>query len=40
MVRLGRRFEPDPGRLAVYERTFRLYNELYGALAPVFRKFS
>jgi xylulokinase len=40
MVRLGRRFEPDPGRSAVYERTFRLYNELYGALAPVFRRFS
>jgi xylulokinase len=40
MVRPGRRFEPDPRRLAVYERSFRLYNELYGALAPVFRKFS
>jgi xylulokinase len=40
MVRLGRRFEPDPSRSAVYERSFRLYNTLYGALAPVFRKFS
>ena len=40
MVRLGRRFQPDPARSAVYERSFRLYNTLYGALAPVFRKFS
>ena len=36
MVRLGRRFEPDPGNAAVYARSFSLYNELYEALAPVF----
>jgi xylulokinase len=37
MVRLGRRFEPDPEAQAVYDRAFALYNELYSALAPVFR---
>jgi xylulokinase len=36
MVRLGRRFEPDPKNAAVYDRSFALYNELYEALAPVF----
>ncbi len=40
MVRLGRRFEPDPRTRAAYDKSFALYNELYGALAPVFKKFS
>jgi sugar (pentulose or hexulose) kinase len=40
MVRLGRRFEPDPAAKAVYDRSFALYDELYRALVPVFRKYS
>ena len=36
MVRLGRRFEPNPRSGEVYEKSFSLYNELYRALAPVF----
>jgi xylulokinase len=40
MVRLGRRFEPDPKTATVYERSFALYNELYQALSPVFRAHS
>jgi sugar (pentulose or hexulose) kinase len=40
MVRLGRRFEPDPRAAAVYERSFALYDELYRTLVPVFRKYS
>lgn len=36
MVRLGKRFEPDPGSVPVYERSYALYNELYRALSPVF----
>ena len=40
MVRRGRRFEPDPRTRAAYEKGFALYNELYGALVPVFKKFS
>jgi len=40
MVRPGRRFEPQPGNRAVYERMFALYGELYGALKPLFRKYA
>jgi xylulokinase len=40
MVRFGKRFEPDPANAAVYARSFDLYNDLYGALAPVFKKYS
>jgi len=40
MVRLGRRFEPDPKAAPVYERAFALYNELYRTLAPVFHAHS
>jgi xylulokinase len=40
MVRLGRRFEPDPRTIPTYERSFALYNELYRALAPVFHAHS
>jgi xylulokinase len=40
MVRLGRRFEPRPEAVAVYERSFCLYNDLYEALVPLFRKYS
>lgn len=40
MVRLGTRFEPDPRRAAVYQRSYALYNDLYGALEPVFHNFS
>jgi len=40
MVRLGRRFEPDPKSAPVYEQAFALYNELYRALAPVFHAHS
>ena len=40
MVRMGTRFLPDASVRAVYDRTFTLYNELYGTLAPVFKRFS
>jgi xylulokinase len=40
MVKLGRRFEPDPRAAAVYERSYALYNALYGALAPVFHTYA
>ncbi len=40
MVRFGKRFEPEPRAALAYERSFRLYNELYDALVPVFRRFS
>ena len=40
MVRLGRRFEPQPANRAVYDRQFELYLELYQTLKPVFRKYS
>jgi xylulokinase len=40
MVRLGRRFEPRPENRAVYDRQFGLYEELYGALKPLFRKYA
>jgi xylulokinase len=40
MVRVGRRFEPDPRAAAAYDRSFALSNELYGALAPVFKKYA
>lgn len=40
MVRLGRRFEPDPANRAAYAKGYELYNGLYDALAPVFHRFS
>jgi len=40
MVRLGRRFEPDAGNAAAYERGYELYSGLYDALAPVFHSFA
>ncbi len=40
MVRLGRRFEPDPGNAAAYQRGYELYSLLYDALAPVFHSFA
>jgi xylulokinase len=40
MVRLGRRFQPDPAARATYDRSFALYNELYSALVPLFRRYS
>jgi xylulokinase len=40
MVRRGRRFEPDPSTAAVYARGFALYNDLYAALAPIFRRYA
>jgi len=40
MVRLGRRFEALPHNAGIYNRQYALYNELYEALKPVFRKFS
>jgi xylulokinase len=40
MVRLGRRFEPDPRAAGAYERAYSLYNDLYGALAPVFKRYA
>jgi len=40
MVRLGRRFEPDPAAAAAYARGYALYNDLYAALAPLFRRYA
>jgi xylulokinase len=40
MVRLGTRFLPSAAARADYERAFALYNGLYTALAPVFKRFS
>ena len=40
MVRLGRRYLPNPAVRPIYDRSFALYNELYAALAPVFKRFS
>lgn len=40
MVRLGRRFEPEPRYRGVYDRQYALYGRLYQALKPVFREFS
>jgi xylulokinase len=40
MVRVGRRFAPDPRSAPIYERSYALYTELYGALAPVFHTFA
>jgi xylulokinase len=40
MVRLGRRFEPQPENRKVYDRQFGLYEELYRVLKPVFRKYA
>jgi xylulokinase len=40
MVRLGGRFEPRPQNVAVYERQYALYKELYDILKPVFRKYT
>jgi xylulokinase len=40
MVRLGRRFEPDPANAGAYARGYALYSGLYDALAPVFHTHS
>jgi xylulokinase len=40
MVRLGRRFEPEPANRIAYERAFDLYNDLYRALAPVYKRYA
>jgi xylulokinase len=40
MVRLGRRFEPDPSTAAAYARGYALSNDLYTALAPIFRRYA
>lgn len=40
MVRTGRRFVPDPATAAAYDRGYALYNELYAALAPLFKRFA
>jgi xylulokinase len=40
MVRLGARFEPDAGNAALYDRQYALYQELYDALKPVFRRYA
>lgn len=40
MVRLGRRFEPDPAAAVAYARGYALYNDLYAALAPLFRRYA
>jgi sugar (pentulose or hexulose) kinase len=40
MVRFGRRFEPDPSTAAVYARGYALSNDLYAALAPIFRRYA
>jgi xylulokinase len=40
MVRFGRRFEPDPSTAAAYARGYALSNDLYTALAPVFRRYA
>jgi xylulokinase len=38
MVRLGKRFETNPGSVEAYDRAYTLYNELYATLAPVFKR--
>ena len=40
MVRLGRRFQPDVRNLALYDRRYALYKDLYQALKPVFSKYT
>jgi xylulokinase len=40
MVRFGRRFAPDPSTTAVYSRGYALSNDLYAALAPIFRRYA
>jgi sugar (pentulose or hexulose) kinase len=40
MVRLGKRFTPDPRTAGVYARSYALYNDLYGALAPLFKRYA
>jgi xylulokinase len=40
MVRLGRRFEPEPAKRGLYDRQFELYLELYQTLKPIFRKYT
>jgi sugar (pentulose or hexulose) kinase len=40
MVRQGRRFAPDPSTAAAYARGYALYNDLYSALAPLFRRYA
>ena len=40
MVRLGGRFDPQAGNIGIYDRQYALYNELYDALKPVFRKYA
>jgi sugar (pentulose or hexulose) kinase len=38
MVRLGRRFEPEPSTAEAYAEGFGLYTGLYDALSPVFHR--
>jgi xylulokinase len=40
IVKTGERFYPQKSRTEVYERSYRLYNELYGQLASLFRYYS
>lgn len=35
MTAIDRRFEPDPGRVAVYDRVFEAYVDLWPAISPV-----
>jgi hypothetical protein len=40
MVRVGRRYLPADRDRATYDRQFALYNELYAALAPIYRRWT
>jgi xylulokinase len=38
MTSIDRRFEPDPERAAIYDRTYEAYVGLYPAIAPMLRR--
>jgi sugar (pentulose or hexulose) kinase len=40
MVRVGQRFSPSTENVDLYSQRFRLYNELYQALAPVYKTYA
>ena len=40
MVRVGQRFSPRTENVDLYSQRFRLYNELYRALAPVYKTYA
>jgi len=40
MVKKGKRFEPKSAHRDVYDRSFKLYHELYESLKDTFKKYS